>query len=498
MTLQTTSTAQWSLVIHRVTESTVEIWVGTLFPTLKMPESAKVELTDSKGNKVATKTINKQQWQRPFSKLKQRFYALVTFTGLPADKRFNVSFTRKVNALEDVIDNHWQTVKTGEFETLPKRIPLAGKKPFTIAIGSCFYNHRDGGSAAAAYNALYEHGNEKDKPSICFLTGDQVYLDIGFDSLSLKTDEIRQRIADDYALHWQSLGSILSKGATWMLPDDHEYWNDYPFYKTIIPQLAALRISRVRKAWDETAKDGVNNVQRSAQVEHFTIGNDLSVCLADFRSYRDDNGFISEPLFKKVSNWATSLTSPGVLVIPQPLIVGENPTEKNLRSYPDQYERLLAALASTGHDVVLLSGDVHFGRISSTELGSGGAKLIEVISSPLSNLTYLNGIATTKAEVKPKNFPDSKTAKANNWKAKPVNYYNKAYTVDSESGSWFSAYPKARTKEHFMTLGFTRNTTGTLDLTVKAWSVREPKGSKQLPSNAFYRDKKKQFKIKLT
>jgi len=46
------------------------------------------------------------------------------------------------------------------------------------------------------------------------LSGDQVYLNIGFDSPSLRPSEIRERIADDYAEHWQALGSILSRGAT--------------------------------------------------------------------------------------------------------------------------------------------------------------------------------------------------------------------------------------------------------------------------------------------
>ena len=96
-----TKTGQWMLVIHRVTATSAEVWVGTLFPTLKMPLRAQVELLLPDGS-------------------------------------------------------------------------------------------------------------------------------VRVDSLSLLNTEIRQRIADDYALHWQALGSICGCGGTWMLPDDHEYWNDYP------------------------------------------------------------------------------------------------------------------------------------------------------------------------------------------------------------------------------------------------------------------------------
>src|SRR5690606_12737473 len=102
------------------------------------------------------------------------------------------------------------------------QLPGGDAKPFTIGLGSCFYNHRDGGQVAGAYKALYERGPEAVRPDITLLAGDQVYLDIGFDSLSLLPREIRNRIADDYALHWQALGSLLGAGATWMLPDDHE------------------------------------------------------------------------------------------------------------------------------------------------------------------------------------------------------------------------------------------------------------------------------------
>ena len=81
--------------------------------------------------------------------------------------------------------NPGKALRNGTFDTLPPRIPLKGKKPFTIGVGSCFYNHRDGGQAAASYKALYQRGSDNDRPDITFLTGDQVYLDIGFDSLIL-------------------------------------------------------------------------------------------------------------------------------------------------------------------------------------------------------------------------------------------------------------------------------------------------------------------------
>ena len=95
-----------------------------------------------------------------------------------------MTFDRFVEATPEGIPPGWQHLGSGYFETLPKRILKTHEKPFTIGLGNCYYDHRDGGQAAGAYQALYERGSNSVRPDIRFLTGDQVYLDIGFDSLS--------------------------------------------------------------------------------------------------------------------------------------------------------------------------------------------------------------------------------------------------------------------------------------------------------------------------
>ena len=111
---------------------------------------------------------------------------------------------------------------------------------------------------------------------------------------------------------------------------------------------------------------------------------------------------------KRLLDWAKGLTTPGVLVSPQPLIVSHEPEhEANLLDYTKDYCRLLAALGHSGHDIVVMSGDVHYGRVVSVKLGTQGATLYEVVSSPLSNLTYLNAwFAASRNRLTPKQFPD--------------------------------------------------------------------------------------------
>ena len=478
-----TSSAQWTLVIHRVTDTSAEIWVGTLFPTLKKPAHARVQLILPDGSKRIRRIV-KKDWKRPFKKLKQRFYTVCRFENLTPGTHYSVEFSRRIETLEDAVQQSWQDLKSGTLDTLPSRLPLKGKKAFTVGMGSCFYNHRDGGQAAASYKALYSRGSDTVRPDITFLTGDQVYLDIGFDSLSLISDEIRQRIADDYALHWQALGSILNRGGTWMLPDDHEYWNDYPFYDSFVPTLLALKLPWVRKAWKSAAKDAVKNIQRSPQVDIFSIGQDLSICLADLRSYRKKKRMIPDEMFRSIVNWAKSLQSPGVFVSPQPLIVEKNKNERNLLSFENQYKELLEALAHSGHDIVVLSGDVHFGRIATVPLGSNGARLVEVIASPLSNLTGLNSLATSKPKSKPKIFPDPKAVKFEGWDPARVTYDSR-FNVTTKKGRVPSAYLRDRTREHFMTVSFCRLGNGGIQLSADAWQVRKRRGPQNLPVKDF-------------
>lgn len=481
--IATTDTSKWTLGIHRVSTNMAEVWVGTLYPDLRMPDLARIELTASDGTRQIH-DIKREDWRRPFRYMRQRFFYVHEFDALRANVNYEVRFFRYVDSVAGVLPGYWQDLRSGYFTTLPERIPAAGEKPFVIGLGSCFFPNRDGGHAASSYKALYERGPDAVKPDITFLTGDQVYLDIGFDSLSLIPSEIRQRVASDYAENWRALGSFLNRGGTWMLPDDHEYWNDYPFYDSPLPTLLALKLDPVRRAWTKAARDAVANIQRTKSVDIFSIGEDLSICLADFRTERRERGFASAKSLKKVVEWAKNLTCPGVLVISQPLIVEKNTMERNLLSFPDQYRKLLQALAHSGHDIVLLSGDVHYGRIATVPVGANGGRLIEVIASPLSNLTGLNGLATAAANSKPRKFPDPNAIEVDGVPAVAVQY-DKRFRVSTRKGHPLSfVYPRERTSEHFMTVAFTRKSDGGLLLNVEAWRVRE-RGAGNLPKRDF-------------
>jgi hypothetical protein len=476
-----TNTSKWSLVFHKVSQSSLQIWAGTLFGTLRKPQHARLIVTLN-GSEISRQDINLSQWQRPFSRMSQRFYTTRLVDGLDANQSYQVDFYQRLEGEDHERQDQWQLLRSGTFSTLPQSLPTQKSKAFTVALSSCFYEHRDCGQAARAFKALYERGEESVRPDIKFMVGDQVYLDIGLDSLSPLTNEVRQRVAEDYAKHWQALGSMLARGGAWMLPDDHEYWNDFPFYDSMLPTLFMLKIKKIRNAWRGASRDGVFNVQQSSKVDTFEIGGDLSFCVADLRSYRSKTQFIDKQGFEKMTLWAKGLTKPGVLVIPQVLLAEKNKLERNLLSFKKQYSQLITAMASSGHDIVVMSGDVHFGRIAQVKMGANGGRLIEVVSSPMSNLTGLNSLASDKAKTTPKQFPDPKAVNIPNFEPQTVQY-DKNFNVHTKKGFPFSAYWKERTREHFMTVSFHKNT-ASVSMSVQAWRIRQ-QDSDRIPVKDF-------------
>ena len=139
-------------------------------------------------------------------------------------------------------------------------------------------------------------------------------------------------------------------------------------------------------------------------------------------------------------------------------------------------------MTSSGHDIVVMSGDVHFGRIAQVKMGANGGSLIEVVSSPMSNLTGINSLASDKAQKTPKQFPDPKAIDMPDFEPQPVQY-NKDFNVHTKKGFPLSAYWKERTREHFMTVSFHKNT-ASVGMSVQAWRIRQ-QDSDRLPVKDF-------------
>lgn len=159
---------------------------------------------------------------------------------------------------------------------------------------------------------------------------------------------------------------------------------------------------------------------------------------------------------QEVTDWVTSLKGPGVLVIGQPILRGSTSYLKghladwNLPDYL-QYDRLTDIIGGSQHSLVILTGDVHYGRIAWTTLRSG-AELVEIISSPMS---LVEESAKGQWEEAPAHFP-------------PVRVSGRASASLARNQVVTEVF--SPTAGHFLTLEFTRRGAGT-HLRLRYWPI---------------------------
>ena len=277
--------------------------------------------------------------------------------------------------------------------TLPDRLPGLAERPFTILLGSCFARQADGGGTVGrAYSLLPADA----RPDVKILCGDQVYLDApSFWTVVPATtdDEIRRRLIEIYLAAWTQrpgFHDLLADGPNVFTSDDHDYWNNAPHWSVTAP---ATMKEDLRDKWWAAAHELYRAFQRPMPPGTTCVEMDgLSILVADTRTNRDadpkpDGRFMSDVDLEAVRDWAGSLRTPGCLVVGQLLFSGTAGWKGRFSDYglPDfaQYPALVSALESAGHTVIVLSGDVHFGRVAVCEIVPG-REVVEVVASPLS------------------------------------------------------------------------------------------------------------------
>ena len=272
-----------------------------------------------------------------------------------------------------------------------------------------------------------------------------------------------------------SVGRIMSGAINFNTADDHEFWNNYPLPASYIP---ALQSSEYRRTWERIATELYRDIQggRPTQVVH--LGRDLSVFVADTRVKRgrpDGSGrFMTTQDMSRLRYWMSSLKGPGILVLGQSVFQAErgilgNVTDWGLQDYR-QYEDLASALWNATHDIVVLTGDVHYGRVASCRLGSG-KKLVEVVSSPMSCLPQSE--ATWDEDDGPETFPHQKIGNIN--KPAAISYHKVVSRTPNHHN---------RTAENFFTVSFEKRSSGSVKMSVRAWLPRRPTRS-ALPHQDF-------------
>jgi hypothetical protein len=181
---------------------------------------------------------------------------------------------------------------------------------------------------------------------------------------------------------------MLKHGANFFSSDDHEFWNNAPDVGLNVPFFTLSQ--KGRDQWWAIAQNLYKIFQVSPGLPvQFRI-EPVSFCIADTRFSRGTgrNGgtaFMPAADLDAIGNWTANLDGPGVLVVGQPILSSTGSIKDfGLPDFKQQYATLLAHLRNSRHSIVILTGDVHFGRVAVSDLRPElGTKLYEVISSPM-------------------------------------------------------------------------------------------------------------------
>lgn len=307
-------------------------------------------------------------------------YARVTLSSLLP----RTTFQLQLRVLDRVL-------AVGSVTTLPAILPTAVERPFTVLLGSCFHVKNDRGVGSAFLNGP--------RPDIKILCGDQVYLDAPASHFLLHThsrSEMEQMFFETYQRTWEHSGpaggfvNLVQDGANYLSCDDHEFWNNGPTFGIYVRDTWT---SGGRNTWWDVASRLYGAFQSDRAIERFSVG-ELSFLLADTRVHRDSDRqrLMTDADWSEVCAWVDDLDGPGVLVLGQPVFTKQGGvlarfTDWNLPDFA-QYAQLARALGNASHSVVIMTGDVHFGRVAHCQLlpraGGRAPRLIEVIASPMS------------------------------------------------------------------------------------------------------------------
>lgn len=279
--------------------------------------------------------------------------------------------------------------------TLPSSLPAEG---LTFAIGSCFYKENDQGVGAALRRLAHSH-----RPRFKLLLGDQVYADVPWHAGS-PMDRMRRDYFERYLEYWRhgSYSAWLQATPNMTTFDDHEYWNNFPERAIWLSRSSAANAPLTRAAALEaleTFQTPLNPPSAGHRTWYSFEAAGIPFMVADVRSWRDAFGTTPQPGFlgsggqlADIEGWCSGLRSPGVLVLGQPLL--QSPAgsfqsriaDAALADFPEHYAAVWRAIARAPWDILVLSGDIHCGRLAVASCPVDGRvrDIHEFIASPLS------------------------------------------------------------------------------------------------------------------
>lgn len=288
--------------------------------------------------------------------------------------------------------------------TLPESVPDSLEGTFNVLLCSCYYQPEDASGLLGTIVSQIRM-----QPHLTVMAGDQVYCDLPlFENLPKENPGLARRLGEKYRRNWASsslgvagLEPVLARAPVVCVPDDHEFWNNYPFPQK---QLQNLWDADGRRHWREASQA----LYEDYQVAPGTAGtkridvDPLRMLFVDMRCKRDDafDEMMPAASLTEIGRWANDLVAAaaakkpavGVLCSGQALFI--DPPEKesdkknvdaemgNYRQF-DFVRKQIENVIDAGVPVLYITGDVHWGRVANgTDVLTGRTLLYEVISSP--------------------------------------------------------------------------------------------------------------------
>lgn len=307
----------------------------------------------------------------------------------------------------------------GDFSNPAHSRTLPAKpSPLKLVLASCYYA---GNSRLPVQRPLPSELLGLDAlPHVKVLCGDQIYLDLSMAGLwPSELDSTWRRYADQWAdaafVAWMAAGGNLC------LPDDHEFWNNFPSEK---------RLGRLSVLWDKPTQAVREEMEQAYVIYQAVLNADPDRLWDEPQLKVDDLLFFEFPgpsapasfndcvrfvlldtRFKRIAPespqasprfteqaWLDETTTlldtcqaPVVLVTAQSLLDGPGGVESNLADFDRQHAQLWNAFSRRKNGVLLLTGDIHWSRAQEFRFDPrSGCTHYEVVSSALSRISLMS------------------------------------------------------------------------------------------------------------
>lgn len=282
------------------------------------------------------------------------------------------------------------------FATLPDQLGDE-TKPLRVLLSSCYFTGNKRSRLASSLLSQFDRNGLR--PHFRIWAGDQVYLDAPWYEFAIKPHsvaELEQLHSATYARTWfaeQGLSAILAQGANVFCTDDHELWNNAPH-----PSATARDTNdrTKRKAWQAMARALGETFQGDTTEGHRFRVPPLDFFVLDTRVNRGEccDRLFSDAQWRQLRAWAAEPSGLGVLVLGQPIFETASKRrgsfgDYRLADYERDYIELMDLIGRSTRSTTVLTGDLHFSRVTWSSFPSGAAarnerRVTELISSPLS------------------------------------------------------------------------------------------------------------------